>query len=187
MKLITTTIAGLVATSALAVPALATSGHKKDAPSCLPVAGAECGTIRVPLIRAHPESGSTDVAYAVIRHRGAGPTKGTVAVNPGGPGGSVLASAPQYATTFKDLLTDHDLLLVERAASAGQARSSAGSPFRCPRPGTASSAWPPPAGRTSAPARGPTPRPRPPTTSTPSARSSASTASTCSASPTAPT
>ncbi|TDD81893.1 alpha/beta fold hydrolase [Actinomadura rubrisoli] len=81
---------------------------------CVAVPGAECGTIRVPLVRAQPELGSTTVAYAMIRHRdGSKRAKGTVTINPGGPGDSAFAYAPMYADKFGALLRDHDLLLIE--------------------------------------------------------------------------
>ncbi|MFI0451470.1 alpha/beta hydrolase [Actinomadura sp. 6N118] len=109
-----------VVVAALAVMtggASAVSAQPAQAPrgeSCLPVPGAECGTVRVPLQRAHPELGSTTVAYAVIRHRDTSrPAKGTVAVNPGGPGDSAIASAARYVQAFGDLLNDHDLLLID--------------------------------------------------------------------------
>ncbi|MFG2004191.1 alpha/beta fold hydrolase [Spirillospora sp. NPDC048911] len=94
--------------------ATAVSAQAPRAESCLPVPGAECGTVRVPLQRARPELGSTTVAYAVIRHRDASrPAKGTVAVNPGGPGDSAIASAQRYVQAFGELLNDHDLLLID--------------------------------------------------------------------------
>ncbi len=81
---------------------------------CVAVPGADCGTVRVPLVRSRPELGTTTVAYAVIRHRDASrPAKGTFTVNPGGPGDSALVYAPGYAATFAGLLKDHDLLIVE--------------------------------------------------------------------------
>lgn len=68
----------------------------------------------MPLVRDHPEMGGTTVAYALIRHRDtARPAKGTVAVNPGGPGDSAIAMASAYARMFGGLLRDHDLLLVD--------------------------------------------------------------------------
>ncbi|GAA2444220.1 alpha/beta hydrolase [Actinomadura vinacea] len=86
----------------------------KGAADCVPVSGAVCGTVRVPLVRARPELGGITVAYALIRHRGTSrPARGTVTINPGGPGDSAIASASRYAQMFSGLLTDHDLLLVD--------------------------------------------------------------------------
>lgn len=109
------TVLGLLMAGGLlaAVPA----GTAATAPQkCLPapIPGAECGTVTVPLVRAHPELGRITVAYALIRHRDrAHPAKGTLAVNPGGPGGSTLAYAAAYTELYAPLLSDHDLLLVD--------------------------------------------------------------------------
>lgn len=87
---------------------------RAEPPDCLPIPGAGCGTIQVPLVRSQPELGSTTVAYTLLRHTDrARPARGTVALNPGGPGASAIAMAPVYARVHADLLTDHDLLLVD--------------------------------------------------------------------------
>ncbi|MGI5171342.1 alpha/beta fold hydrolase [Spirillospora sp. CA-253888] len=81
---------------------------------CVPVPDAVCGTVRVPMVRARPGLGDTTVAYTLIRRRDASrPARGTVTINPGGPGDSAIASAAAYARMFGDLLKDHDLLLVD--------------------------------------------------------------------------
>ncbi|WP_173390634.1 alpha/beta fold hydrolase [Actinomadura litoris] len=104
-------VCAVVAGGVAAVPGAADAGVRDD---CVAVPGAECGTLRVPLVRSRPELGRTTVAYAVIRHRDTSrPAKGTFTVNPGGPGDSALAYAPMYAQAFAGLLRDHDLLLVE--------------------------------------------------------------------------
>lgn len=94
-----------------AVPARAAAPQ-----SCLPapIPGAQCGTVNVPLIRAHPERGRITVTYALLRHRDRSrPAKGTLVVNPGGPGGSAIAYASAYARLYAPLLADHDLLLMD--------------------------------------------------------------------------
>lgn len=48
-----------------------------------------------------------------MRHTAAGPAKGTVAVNPGGPGEVAIDRAPLFAPALHGLLADHDLLLVD--------------------------------------------------------------------------
>ncbi|WP_067824962.1 alpha/beta hydrolase [Actinomadura kijaniata] len=103
------------AISAVAVaPALRAETAPDDPADCLPVPRAECGTLRVPLVRAHPEQGGVSVAYAVVRRRNASrPAAGTIAVNPGGPGDSPFALAAMYAQKFGGLLDDFDLLLVD--------------------------------------------------------------------------
>ncbi|MCR3742632.1 Pimeloyl-ACP methyl ester carboxylesterase [Actinomadura glauciflava] len=87
---------------------------RSESVNCVPVARAVCGTVRVPLVRARPDLGSTTVAYTLIGHRDTSrPAEGTVTINPGGPGDSAIASASRYARMFRGLLEDHDLLLVD--------------------------------------------------------------------------
>src|SRR5215212_8913164 len=113
----------LVATLALAaLPAAAEAppfrlgshgGGAAQAPACVPAA--ECGSVPVPLFRSRPTGPTIDVGYALIRHRDpALPTaRGTVVFNPGGPGGDVIASAAMWTGVFGDLVSDHDLLLID--------------------------------------------------------------------------
>ncbi|MGI5205057.1 alpha/beta fold hydrolase [Spirillospora sp. CA-108201] len=117
MKLIFRTLAavlGVVAAGAMAAGPAGAGAPRSEPAGCVPVARAECGTVRVPLVRARPELGGTTVAYALIRHRDASrPAAGTVTINPGGPGDSAIASAARYARMYGGLLEDHDLLLVD--------------------------------------------------------------------------
>jgi pimeloyl-ACP methyl ester carboxylesterase len=114
MKQILRKSGALVAAAAAITAGVAVPERPAAAADCVPVPQAVCGTIRVPLIRAQPELGTTTVAYALLRHRDTSRTAaGTVAVNPGGPGQSPIASAAEYAKTFHGLLADHDLLLVD--------------------------------------------------------------------------
>ncbi|WP_067449951.1 alpha/beta fold hydrolase [Actinomadura macra] len=100
--------------AAIAGSGVGAASAREPAPECIAVPGAECGTIQVPLVRSRPDLGRTTVAYAVIPHRDTSrPAKGTVTVNPGGPGDSAFAFAPLYADKFRTLLQDHDMLLVE--------------------------------------------------------------------------
>ncbi|GAA2612431.1 alpha/beta fold hydrolase [Actinomadura fulvescens] len=105
----------VAATAAVAAtPALRAESSPDEPAGCLPVPRAECGTLRVPLVRAHPEQGSTSVAYAVIRRRNTSrPAAGTIAVNPGGPGDSAFAQAAMYVQKFGGLLDNSDLLLID--------------------------------------------------------------------------
>ncbi|MFH9068922.1 alpha/beta fold hydrolase [Streptomyces alboflavus] len=73
----------------------------------------DCGTITRPLVAGKPKLGTVDVSYAVVRHRGPGAAKGTVAVNPGGPGEVAVDRAPEFATGLNKVLKDHDVLLVD--------------------------------------------------------------------------
>ncbi|WP_173094211.1 alpha/beta fold hydrolase [Actinomadura verrucosospora] len=108
-------VAAVAAAATVAAPA-GRAGTPQPTPSdeCVPVPGAVCGTVRTPLVRARPGLGDITVAYALIKHRDTSrPARGTVTINPGGPGDSAIASAAAYARMFGDLLKDHDLLLVD--------------------------------------------------------------------------
>ncbi|GHC83416.1 peptidase [Streptomyces flavofungini] len=73
----------------------------------------DCGAITRPLVAGKPKLGTIDVSYAVVRHRGPGAAKGTVAVNPGGPGEVAIDRAPEFAAGLDAVLKDHDVLLVD--------------------------------------------------------------------------
>ncbi|MCC3766178.1 alpha/beta fold hydrolase [Streptomyces sp. UNOC14_S4] len=80
----------------------AVEGHRVD-----------CGRLDRPLVAGKPELGEVEVSYAVVRHSAPGPAKGTVAVNPGGPGEAAIGKAEAFAWGLEGLLEDHDLLLVD--------------------------------------------------------------------------
>ncbi|WP_158581710.1 alpha/beta fold hydrolase [Actinomadura spongiicola] len=106
------TVVLVAAVSVVAVAPVARAEAPPD--GCTPVPRAECGTLRVPLVRAHPEQGSVNVAYAVIRRRNTSrPASGTITINPGGPGDSPIALAGMYVQAFGSLLDRFDLLLVD--------------------------------------------------------------------------
>src|SRR5690349_11474397 len=130
--------AGFAVTAALAVVATAGvatraradatvhSGQAATAgASCpqVPDVSSTCGTIEAPLDRADPAAGQTPVRYLLLRHRGAGPSAGTLALNEGGPGIawiSALAQQPQaFLAQFGPLLNTHDLLLVDPRGTGG--------------------------------------------------------------------
>ncbi|MGK5637085.1 hypothetical protein ACSNOK_02005 [Streptomyces sp. URMC 126] len=92
------------------------SGHRVD-----------CGTVDRPLVAGKPGLGTIKVRYAVVRHRAAGAAKGTVAINPGGPGETAIDRAEKFAHGLRDLLADPDLLLVDPRAPGCPARCRAGS------------------------------------------------------------
>ena len=56
-----------------------------------------------------------DIGYALIRHRDPGlpAARGTVAINPGGPGGDVISGAARWVEQLAGLVADHDLLLID--------------------------------------------------------------------------
>jgi pimeloyl-ACP methyl ester carboxylesterase len=94
---------------------------------CVPVARAQCGSVRVPLFRSRPAGRMIDIGYALIRHRDTSrPTaRGTIVVNPGGPGPDVVRHAREFVGDLRPLLSDHDLLLID---PRGTGRSD---PRRC--------------------------------------------------------
>ncbi|CAM5275700.1 alpha/beta hydrolase [Streptomyces spiroverticillatus] len=73
----------------------------------------DCGSLDRPLVADKTALGKVKVSYAVVRHSGSGPAKGTVAVNTGGPGEVVIDRAPLFQHALGDLVKDHDLLLVD--------------------------------------------------------------------------
>jgi pimeloyl-ACP methyl ester carboxylesterase len=91
------------------------TGGAAQAPACVPVPAAECGSVRVPLFRSRPAGPSIGIGYALIRHRDpALPTaRGTVVVNPGGPGLDVVAHAASWTQLLAGLLSAHELLLID--------------------------------------------------------------------------
>jgi pimeloyl-ACP methyl ester carboxylesterase len=118
-------IVGVALAAAVAVAALPAGGAPSlsrssvggavQTPGCVPVAAAECGSVRVPLFRSRPSGPMIDIGYALIRHRDPAlpAARGTVAINPGGPGGDVISGAAQWVEQLAGLLADHDLLLID--------------------------------------------------------------------------
>lgn len=125
LRLCVALVSVLVAVIGSALPAVASGGPSLAFGSfgtplgptavCVPVPGAECGSVRVPLFWSMPAGETIDVGYALIRHRDTSrPTAaGTVVINPGGPGGDVIRHAPAFVEQLAGLLSDHDLLLID--------------------------------------------------------------------------
>ncbi|WP_424216853.1 alpha/beta fold hydrolase (plasmid) [Streptomyces sp. BI20] len=86
----------------------------------------DCGLQTRPLVVDRPGLGTIDVAFAVVRHSGPGPAKGTVAVNPGGPGESLVDGAPYVTPLLSGLLREHDLLLVDPRGTGRSERLECG-------------------------------------------------------------
>jgi pimeloyl-ACP methyl ester carboxylesterase len=85
-------------------------GPCADVPESL---NARCGSIAVPLDRANPSLGMTEVAFAVLRRRDESrPSLGTI-VGPAGAGVPVIGLAPRVAPIFGGLLNRRELLLVD--------------------------------------------------------------------------
>ena len=118
--MIAVVVAALAAVAVAALPAggapsLSRSSVGGATQGCVPVAAAECGSVRVPLFRSRPGGPMIDIGYALIRHRDPGlpAARGTVVINPGGPGGDVISGAAQWVEQLAGLLADHDLLLID--------------------------------------------------------------------------
>lgn len=74
----------------------------------------ECGVQSRPLVTDKPELGTVAVSYALVRRSNTdAPAAGTIAPNPGGPGVPLIDHAAQATQLSAQLLTDHDLLLVD--------------------------------------------------------------------------
>jgi pimeloyl-ACP methyl ester carboxylesterase len=111
---VTVILAGAPATGASPLRAASPA----QAPACVPVPRAECGSVRVPLFRARPAGPGIDVGYALIRNRDpAIPARGTVVLNPGGPGDEMIRNAASWIQLFAGVVADHDLLLVDPRGS----------------------------------------------------------------------
>ncbi|MEV6559516.1 alpha/beta fold hydrolase [Nocardia sp. NPDC051756] len=112
--------AGISMISALAVTAClitACGGSEStSSPWCPKVLGHEvsCGTLARPVVADRPELGELGVRYALVRHsRRDVPVAGTIAPNPGGPGGPIVEQAESAVKLAEPLLDDHDLLLID--------------------------------------------------------------------------
>ncbi|MBF6177151.1 alpha/beta fold hydrolase [Nocardia otitidiscaviarum] len=75
----------------------------------------DCGTIDRDLVPGSPDLGTVQVAYALIHRTDQDtPAAGTILPNPGGPGVPLIEHADlALAAVDGDLLTDHDLLLID--------------------------------------------------------------------------
>jgi pimeloyl-ACP methyl ester carboxylesterase len=89
---------------------------------------ARCGSLTVPLDRAHPRAGTTSVAFAwVPRTDQSRPSLGTIVPNPGGPGTSNIDLAGEkFEAALAPILDRRDLLLID---PRGTGRSG---PLSCP-------------------------------------------------------
>ncbi|MFJ8623701.1 alpha/beta fold hydrolase [Kitasatospora sp. NPDC093550] len=93
----------------------AVEGHRVD-----------CGTVGRPVVAGKPWLGTVPVAYAVVRHREAGPARGTVAINPGGPGETAVDRAEVFAAALRGVLAGHDVLLVDPRGTGRSGRIPCG-------------------------------------------------------------
>lgn len=95
-------------------PATARLKAASPLPRCEDVPGARCGTVTVPLDRAHPDGRTIAIKYELWAHhdRTQAPLEPIVAVE-GGPGYATRASRDSYLDLFGPLMDRRDLLLVD--------------------------------------------------------------------------
>jgi pimeloyl-ACP methyl ester carboxylesterase len=98
------------ATAAVESSAVRASGtvlvHCDDPPDTL------CGSIDVPLDRAHPRAGTIPIFFSVVPHSDGGPALGTILGSAGGPGISSSAEG-LFPFLFGSLLDKRDLLTID--------------------------------------------------------------------------
>ncbi|MEU3571399.1 alpha/beta hydrolase [Kitasatospora sp. NPDC036755] len=118
------TVLPVAATPAQASPAGAPAGPAW----CPAVPGhqVDCTTMRRPLVAGEPRLGGIDVSYAVVRHSRPGPALGTVALNPGGPGETLIDRAEQVAGALEGVLDDYDVLLLDPRGTGRSGRLPCG-------------------------------------------------------------
>jgi pimeloyl-ACP methyl ester carboxylesterase len=113
LVLILVTLVGLPEV-AISTPGSRTTEGSADLHPCPHIAGAECGSIEVPLDPRDPDLGSTHVGFIRYTHdRQDLPSLGTIVAVEGGPGYSTIASRWWYRDLYKPLLHRRDLLLVD--------------------------------------------------------------------------
>jgi pimeloyl-ACP methyl ester carboxylesterase len=80
-----------------------------------------CGQIMRRLDPSGRVPGNIPIVYALYPHWGAGPRKGTIVAQEGGPGLSSLGSFYAYKSLYDPLLVDHDLIVVDARGTGGSA------------------------------------------------------------------
>ncbi|WP_129336664.1 alpha/beta hydrolase [Cellulomonas endophytica] len=92
-----------------AAPATGTGELTEQVPAWAACGDLECATVEAPLDWADPEGGR--ITLALARHAATGERRGTLFVNPGGPGSSGVDFVPQAVQTFSpELLEAYDLV-----------------------------------------------------------------------------
>ena len=79
-------------------------------PADVDAPGAECGHITVPTFYDAPERGSIQVGFA--RRPATAQSRGTIFINPGGPGGDALAAVSSFLWP-EELTADYDMVGVQ--------------------------------------------------------------------------
>ncbi len=77
--------------------------------------GAVCGYVKVPLDRAHPQSGSLEIRFELFTHTSYGPPESAIVFNAGGPGDSTTDPGATFGilNVLAQDLDRHDLLLLD--------------------------------------------------------------------------
>jgi pimeloyl-ACP methyl ester carboxylesterase len=101
-----------------AVPAAAapvvSAATVSNLPPCADVPGARCGSVTVPLDRAHPDGRTIAVAFEAWEHRDTSqPALDPIVAVEGGPGYASRGSRDYYLDLFDPLMERRDLLIVD--------------------------------------------------------------------------
>jgi pimeloyl-ACP methyl ester carboxylesterase len=93
---------------------LPASASSAITPAPCPDQGAVCGTVPVPLDRAHPANGTIPIFFELFTHTAAGPAQSAILPNFGGGAASGTVSNSSLALFFFSVDLDvHDLLLID--------------------------------------------------------------------------
>ena len=107
-------------------PTVTAAATKRPCPDDI-AAGWKCITLTVPVDWFHDTGKTTKVTFALKRHTGSGPAKGTFVTITGGPGSAGIYYAIEYADTFAaSVRRDYDMVFMDQRGS-GQSGG-----FACP-------------------------------------------------------
>ena len=84
---------------------------------CKAAAGGYCGTLEVPVDRAHPARGTVRLFFLYFRHREPGPARSAIMLSEGGPGYSVTNTEFEkqaYLDSFGSLMARRDLVMLDQ-------------------------------------------------------------------------
>ena len=79
--------------------------------------GGYCGTLHVPLDRAHPDRGTVRLFFLFYRHRKPGPARSAIMLSEGGPGYSITNTEFEkqaYLDSFGSLMARRDLVMLDQ-------------------------------------------------------------------------
>jgi pimeloyl-ACP methyl ester carboxylesterase len=84
---------------------------------CNAAEGGYCGTLHVPLDRAHPARGTVRLFFLYYRHREPGPARSAIMLSEGGPGYSITNTEFErqaYLDSFGPLMAHRDLVMLDQ-------------------------------------------------------------------------